>query len=146
MLLEQIEQDFKQALKDKNQVAVSSLRNLKAEIKNAEIEKKKTLTDDEVLAVLRKKVKQHKDSIEGFKSGGREDLVAHEQSQMEVLQNYLPAQMDEAKVTELVKVVISEMSAKQSDFGKVMKEVLARAGGQTDGSVVSKIVKQELSA
>jgi uncharacterized protein len=146
MLFEQIDTDLKQALRDKNELVVSSLRNLKSEVKNAEIEKHEPLNDEEVLAVLRKKVKQHKDSIEGFRSGNREDLVVHEQGQMEVLQKYLPAQMDESKVRELVKTVIGELSAKQSDFGKVMKEVLARAKGQTEGNVVSKIVKEELSA
>jgi uncharacterized protein len=146
MLFEQIDADLKQALRDKNELVVSSLRNLKAEVKNAEIEKHEPLTDEEVLSVLRKKVKQHKDSIDGFRSGNREDLVAHEQGQMEVLQKYLPAQMDESKVRELVKTVITDLSAKQSDFGRVMKEVLARAKGQTEGNVVSKIVKEELSA
>ena len=146
MLTQQIDQDLKQALKDKNELVVSSLRNLKSEVKNAEIQKQQPLTDEEVLGVLRKKVKQHKDSIEGFKSGNREDLVAHEQGQMEVLQKYLPAQMDEGKVRELVKIVIADLVAKPSDFGKVMKEVLARAQGQTEGNIVSKIVKEELSA
>jgi uncharacterized protein len=146
MLIEQIDQDFKQAMRDKNEIVVSSLRNLKSEIKNLEIAKQKTSSQEDVLTVLRKKVKQHKDSIESFKSGGREDLVAHEQQQMEVLQKYLPQQMEESKVRELVKAVIVDTAAKQSDFGKVMKEVLAKAQGQTDGTVVSKIVKEELSA
>jgi uncharacterized protein YqeY len=146
MLIEQLDQDYKQALKAKDETALSSLRNLKSEIKNVEIAKGKPLEDSDVMDVVRKKVKQHKDSIEGFTAGGRTDLVEREQQQMAVLQKYLPKQMEEAEVRILVKTVIAELNAVVSDFGKVMKEVLNRAKGQTDGSVVSKIVKEELSA
>lgn len=144
MISEQINNDLKDAMRAKDEVKVSALRMLKSEIKNTEIEKKSELTDDEVLKVVAKKVKQHKDSMDSFATGGRADLVAGEQAQMEVLQKYLPAQMDEEKVRELVKAVIAETNATVKDFGKVMKEVLARAKGQTDGSVVSKLAKEEL--
>lgn len=145
MLLEQIDQDLKTTLKEKNEVAVSSLRNLKAAIKNAEIEKKNQLTDAEVLSVIAKKVKQHKDSIESFKAGNREDLVLVEEKQMAVLQKYLPKQMDESELTSVVKQVIAEFNAQASDFGKVMKEVVAKVKGRADGSLISKIVKEQLA-
>lgn len=144
MTFEQINNDLKDAMRSKNEVTLSALRMLKSDIKNAEIEKKSELTEEEVLKVVAKKVKQHKDSIDGFTTGGRPDLVEAERAQMEILQKYLPAQMDEAKVRGLVKAVIAETSATVKDFGKVMKEVLARAKGQTDGTVVSKIAKEEL--
>ncbi|MBX4187647.1 MAG: GatB/YqeY domain-containing protein [Candidatus Doudnabacteria bacterium] len=145
MILETIDSDFKNAMRAKNELEVSALRIVKSEIKNSEIEKKGPLTDDEVLKVIGKKVKQHKDSIESFKAGGRQDLVDHEQKQMEVLMRYLPKQMGEDDVRALVKAVVAETNATSADFGKVMKEVLTRAKGQTDGSVVSKIAKEELS-
>lgn len=145
MILEAIESDFKQALRDKNEIAVSALRNLKAGIKNTAIEKRHELNEQEVLEVLRKKVKQHKDSIESFQAGGRADLTDREQQQMNVLLKYLPKQMDEPEARKLVIQVIGDLNAKSSDFGRVMKEVLARASGRTDGSVVSKIVKEELT-
>ncbi len=143
MTLETIDQDLKQAMRDKNELVLSSLRNLKSEIKNVEIAKQKPLSEDEVIQVVSKKVKQHKDSIESFTAGSRTDLVEHEQKQMEVLQKYLPAQMSEDDVRAVVKTVISEVG---SEFGKVMKEVMAKTKGKTDGSVVSKIVKEETSA
>lgn len=146
MLFEQIENDFKVAFKNKDEVAKASLSNLKAALKNVEIEKKSKLEDSDVLAVIAKKVKQHKDSITEFVKGNRTDLVETETRQMEVLQKYLPKQMDESEVRGLVQSVIKETSAQPSDFGKVMKLVLAKANGQTDGSVVSKIVKEELAA
>lgn len=145
MLLEQINDDFKNAMRAKDELVVGALRIVKSEVKNAEIEKGSALTDDEVLKVIAKKVKQHKDSIESFRSGGRADLVDHEEKQMAVLQNYLPQQMGEDEVRGIVKAVIAETSATQFDFGKVMKEVLVRTKGQTDGSVVSKIAKEELA-
>ncbi|HYE22271.1 MAG TPA: GatB/YqeY domain-containing protein [Verrucomicrobiae bacterium] len=140
MILEQIDQDFKQALREKNEIALSSLRNLKSEIKNVEIDKQKPLTEDEVLTVVSKKVKQHKDSIESFTSGGRTDLVDHEQKQMEILQKYMPKQMDETEVRSVVKEVVA-LGGKE--FGKVMKEVMGRLKGKADGGIVSKIVKEE---
>lgn len=145
MILEQIDSDFKQAMREKSEIVVSALRNLKAEIKNIEIAKQKQLSEDEVVAAVAKKVKQHKDSIESFRAGSREDLIGLEQKQMEVLLKYLPKQLDETEVRNMVKQVAAELNAKPSDFGRVMKEVLTRAKGQTDGSVVSKIVKEELA-
>ncbi len=144
MLTDQIDQDLKQGLKDKNEVVISALRNLKAALKNVEIEKQHQLSDEEVIGVMGKKVKQHKDSLESFKSGGREDLVAHEQAQMEVLQKYLPEAMSEDAVAQIVKQVISELAATSADFGKVMKEVMSKVKGQADGNVISKLVKENL--
>ena len=145
MFLDQIDLDLKSAMKEKNEVTLSALRNLKAALKNAEIEKKEVLTDEEALKVVQKKVKQHKDSIDGFKAGGRQDLVATEQSQMQVLEKYLPKAMEESEVRAHVKAAISETSATVNDFGKVMKAVMVKVAGRADGSVISKIVKEELA-
>jgi uncharacterized protein YqeY len=144
MLIEEIDKDYITAYKAREEVAKASLGNAKSAIKSALIDKREPLTDDEVRAILAKKVKQHKDSISEFEKGGRADLVANETAQMKILEKYLPAQMDESQVREMVKAVIAETNATAKDFGKVMKEVLAKAAGQTDGSVVSKIVKEEL--
>lgn len=143
-MTDRIEADLIQALKSKDEIVLSSLRNLKAEIKNTEIEKQHTLSWEEVLEVVRRKVKQHKDSIESFTNGAREDLVAIEQRQMAVLVKYLPRQMAEDEVRNLVLQAVSDLSASQKDFGKVMKEVLSRAKGSTDGGTISKILKEEL--
>jgi uncharacterized protein YqeY len=144
MLIEQIDNDYKTAFKTHDDIAKSSLSNVRASIKNAELEKRSPLTDAEVMAVVAKKVKQHKDSISEFEKGQRPDLVATEQAQMKILEGYLPKQMAQDDVRKLVLEAISSLQAKPSDFGRVMKEVLAKAEGQTDGSVVSRIVKEEL--
>ncbi|MEO8065431.1 MAG: GatB/YqeY domain-containing protein [Candidatus Doudnabacteria bacterium] len=143
-IAQQIDEDLKTAQKEKNEVAVSSLRNLKAALKNAEIEKGKPLADEDILAVSAKKVKQHKDSIESFTAGARADLAQHEQAQMKVLQKYLPKQMDETELSSIVKNVVMGMNATPADFGKVMKEVMAKVKGQADGGMISKIVKENL--
>lgn len=144
MLTDQIDQDLKSAMKDKQEVAVMELRNLKSALKNYEIEKHIALTNTDVLQVLAKKAKQHKDSIESFKAGGREDLVAVEIAQMQVLKKYLPAQMDDTELTNIIKTVITNMHAGPADFGKVMKEVISQVKGQADGTIISKIVKENL--
>jgi uncharacterized protein YqeY len=144
MLSEQIDNDIKVAQKEKNEVVLSALRNLKAALKNEELKKNQVLTDEEVLGVVGKKVKQHKDSIDSFEKGNRKDLADHEIAQMKILQKFLPEQMDEAALSAIVKEVISSTNAQAADFGKVMKEVVARVKGQADGSVISKIVKENL--
>lgn len=144
MLLEQIDQELKQSLKDKNEVVTSALRNLKAAVKNVEIETKSALSDSEVLKVVAKKVKQHKDSIESFVAGSRQDLADIEKAQMAVLEKFLPQQLSEEAVRALVKSAIAELSATAADFGKVMKATVAKAAGATDGNTISKIVKEEL--
>jgi len=145
MILEKLDEDLKAALKAKDETVVSSLRNIKAAIKNAEIEKSTPLEDADVLKVMAKQVKRHKDSIESFQAGGRADLVEMELQQMQILEKYLPAQMSEEAVRDLVTKVIADLNATTTtDFGKVMKEASSRAAGQADGSAISKIVKEIL--
>ncbi|MBX4187227.1 MAG: GatB/YqeY domain-containing protein [Candidatus Doudnabacteria bacterium] len=144
MLTEQIDQDLKVAQKEKNETVLLSLRNLKAALKNAELEKSRPLTEEEVMSVVGKKVKQHKDSIESFTVGNRKDLVEVEQAQMAVLQKFLPQAMSEEELIRIVQAVIAETKATKADFGKVMKEVVAKVKGAADGSVISKLVKENL--
>ena len=145
MIAEQIDQDLKSALKEKNEIASSALRNLKAGIKNSEIESRQSLSDEEILKVISKQVKRHKDSIESFKLGNRTDLVKHEQAQMAVLEKYLPVAMSEQELSGIVSAVIKDLKATPADFGKVMKEVMGRTKGQADGNMISRLVKEQLS-
>ena len=143
-LIQTIDEDLKTALKTKDEVVLMELRNLKSALKNAEIESGQALTDVEALKVMSKKLKQHKDSVESFKSGARPDLVATEEAQMRVLEKYLPKQMAESEVAKIVSEIIGSMNATSADFGKVMKEVVAKVAGQADGTVISKLVKEHL--
>jgi hypothetical protein len=144
MLLEQIDADMVSALKTKNEIVLSSLRNLKAAFQNVEIEKRRALSDEDAISAIAKKVKQHKDSIASFLAGNRQDLVAIETAQMQVLEKYLPQQMSETEVAKIVSDAIAKLQATPADFGKVMKEVVSQVKGQADGSVISRLVREQL--
>lgn len=148
-LKEKILSDLKDSLKSGDNLRRDVLRLLFGAIKNVEIEKMKKeegLDDQEVLEVLKKAVKQRKDSIEQYEKGGRSDLSDKEKKELEIILAYLPQQMSEEKVREQIKVVISETGASSAkDFGKVMGMAMKKFEGQADGDAVKKIVEEELN-
>jgi uncharacterized protein YqeY len=145
-VLEQIDNDFKEALKNQDQEMVSVLRMLKSAFKNTQIEKGHELTDQEATSVLEKQAKQRQDSIVQFKAGNRDDLAVKEESELTIISKYLPEKMSEEELQKLIDSVITETGAStMQDMGKVMKAVLDKANGQADGSMVSRIVKEKLS-
>lgn len=148
-LKEQILSDLKDALKSGDVLKRDVLRLLFGVIKNAEIEKKKKeegLNDEEVIEVIKRSIKQRKDSIEQYEKGERSDLAEKEKKELEILSVYLPEQMSEEKVKEEIKKIISSVGAvSQKDFGKVMGMAMRNLKGQADGDVVKKIVEEELS-
>ena len=145
-LLDSIKGDLVAALKLSDATAVSTLRFLLAAIQNARIEKGGELTEGEILSQIQKDAKRHKESIEAFKAGGREDLVSKENAELEILNKYLPAQMSEEQVAKIVEEVIAQTGASSAgDIGKVMGGVMAKIGTQADGGTVSQIVKLKLA-
>jgi uncharacterized protein YqeY len=142
----QIENDFINARKEKNEAKVSVLGMLKAAILNSEIAARpKEFTEEDVLKVVMSEVKKHKDSISEYEKGGREDLVSKEKSEMEILAQYLPAQMSEEELKKIVADKIQEIGASgQGDFGKVMGAVVRAAAGRASGDAVSRVVKEML--
>jgi uncharacterized protein YqeY len=147
-LEKRIAEDLKGSIKNKDEIRTSTLRMIIASIQNLAIEKKqKELDDNDVLKIISKQVKQRHDSIESFKKGGRSDLVDKEQKELEILKSYLPEQLDEKKVEEIVKKIISGIaSPSESEFGNVMKLTMQELKGRADGKIVSGIVKKLLSA
>lgn len=141
----QIKDDLKTALKSKDELTVSVLRMLMADIKNTAIEKKDELDDEEVTQAITKAVKQRKDAIASYKEGGRQELADKEQKEIEILQKYLPEQLSEEEIGKAVNEVIKSTGASSAaDFGKVMGAVMGKLNGQADGQVVNKIVKEKL--
>ena len=141
----QIKDDLKTALKSKEELTVSVLRMLMADIKNAAIEKKEDLDDEEVTQAVTKAVKQRKDAIASFQEGGRDELAAKEEKEIEILQKYLPEQLSEEEIAKVVDGVIKSTGASSAaEFGKVMGPVMSKLKGQADGQVVNKIVKEKL--
>ena len=160
-LKEKINQDYKEAFKAKEEKKVAVLRLLNAAIKNrelekrtklsksmtdiAELEKQSQLTDEEVSAVLNSEVKRRRDSIEQYQQGGRPELAAQEEAELKILSVYLPEQMGEEELRQIVADSIKESGAAgAADLGKVMKVLMPRVKGKANGGLVSKIVKEEL--
>ncbi|HEX2507858.1 MAG TPA: GatB/YqeY domain-containing protein [Miltoncostaeaceae bacterium] len=144
-LAERLDSDLKDAMRAGEKVRLGTIRRARAALKNAEIENRGALGDDATVKVLRGLVKQHRESIEQFRAGGRDDLVARESEEMAVLEGYLPAQMDEAAITAVVtEVIASEGASGPGDLGRVMKAAMARMGGQADGKKVRTIAQRLL--
>ena len=148
-LQQQIDNDLKEAMKAQQAERLGVLRMLKAALKNLAIEKggpNVLLDDAEATAVIRKQVKQRQDSIESFTSGGRPELAAKEQAEMEILNAYLPKAMSPEDLAALVKEAIAEAGAtSKAQMGAVMKIASAKAAGRTDGRALSTEVQRQLS-
>ena len=140
-LTERIDSDLKTAMKEKNELTLSTIRMLKAAIKNKEIDKKvKALSDQEILEVLQKQVKQRRDSIAEFEKAKRTDLVNKEKSEAAILEKYLPKGLSEAELKALIEKAIQTAGAKtKADVGRVMKEVMPHVAGRADGKAINQI-------
>lgn len=144
-LKEKIENDLKEAMKAKEAAKVSCLRLIKSAIKNKEIDVRGTLDDAQTTAILSTLAKQRKESIEQFKKGGRDDLVKQEEAELALLEVYLPKQMSEKELEEIVIKTIAETGAKEAkEAGKVMKALMPKIQGRADGKVVSFQVLKKL--
>lgn len=148
---QQILDDLKQSMKNKEQDRLRVLRSLKSKLLEKEISerkegKKTTLSDDQVVEVLMKAAKQRKESIEQFREGGRDDLVESEQEELEIIESYLPEMLSEEEVRDIARQKIEALGAENmADMGQVMGELMKELKGKAEGSLVSKVVKEELS-
>jgi len=146
-LAEAIKADTIKAMKAKEKLRVDTLRMVTAAIQNKKIEKREELSEDEVLSVLMTLSKQRKDSIEQFTKGGRDDLADKETAELAIIQGYLPAQLGEDEVREVVKEVIAATGATSpGDMGKVMGQVMGRLKGKADGKMINAMVRELLGA
>jgi uncharacterized protein YqeY len=137
-----LENALKEAMKSKDTIALDSIRAVISELKK---DPKKEYQDEEVHAFIQKAVKQRRDSIASFESGGRADLAAVEEAQIKVLEKFLPAQMGEDEITKLVEEAVKATGAAGGkDMGKVMGWLMPRVKGKADGGLVNKIVKAKL--
>ncbi|MDE7315414.1 MAG: GatB/YqeY domain-containing protein [Mucispirillum sp.] len=141
-LKEQILEDIKHYMKEKDNVALNAVRMLKSDVKNAEIAAIKELDDEGIVKVVASSIKKRKDSAEIYIKNGRQDLADKELTEIKVLEKYLPAQLDD----EAVKAVINEVIASLDDsmkknFGAVMKNVMAKVGSSAEGKRVSELIK-----
>jgi hypothetical protein len=145
LLKEKIFEDLKKSMKERNEIKTRVLRLLNSAIKNFEVEKMDKATDEDIEKIILKEMKKRQESIEAYKNANREDLALEEEKELEILKEYAPKMLSEEEIREIIKKTIEEINATPKDFGKVMKEVMAKVKGKADGSMVSKVVKEILS-
>ena len=140
--------DMKTAMKAKEEgkLALNTIRMARAHIRQAEIDNGHAdFNDDQVLAVLRKEVKQRKETLSEIESSGREDLVEQTKAEIDVLEKYLPAEMTPEAVEAAVKEIVDAMDLGQKNMGSVMKAVMVKLKGQADGKLINQIVRKLLA-
>ncbi|MDD5495559.1 MAG: GatB/YqeY domain-containing protein [Candidatus Omnitrophica bacterium] len=145
-LYRKLESDMRNALKSKAAIALSVLRMLISAIKTFEIDKKiKEASDTDILQIIQRQIKQHKESIEQFKKGNRADLVEKELAELKILEAYMPEQLTEDELTGLIKEALAQTGAvTKSDTGKVMKVLMEKVRGRADGKLVNQLVSKLL--
>ena len=145
-MLSRLMNDMKSAMKAGEKAELGALRNLIGKVKAKQIDSGKTLTDDECTKVMATSAKQLKDSIHQYKNGGRDDLAKNEAFELSIVERYLPEQMSEDDVRAIVQKTIADVGAESmKDMGKVMGVAMQAVGGEADGSIVQKMVREELS-
>jgi len=150
MLHQTIESDLKAALKSGEKEKAGVLRFLISAIKNFQIEKKmqdkRYLPDEDIILILKRQVKQRRDSISQYEKGGRRDLAQKEESELAILESYLPEPMSEDEVRKIVEAKMAELGiSDRSDFGRLMGVVMKEVQGKAEGSIIKKIVEEKLS-
>lgn len=145
-LREQLKEDLQQAIRDRDATRKAALRVLLGPIQMEEAEKG-TLSDAKVLRYIEKEVKRRVEALEMAKEAGREKIVAEDSAELEILKAYLPPQLEEDELRELVQEVITEIGASSfADFGKIMQTIMPRVRGKADGNQVNKLVREILSS
>lgn len=140
-LIERLEADYKTAMKAGERLRVDTLRLLKASIQRVAIDKRKTLDDQEVIHVISQQAKQRRETIESVKQTNRQDVLAQATAELAILTSYLPQQLSEDTIKQLIEDAIASVGAVQ---GAIMKHVMGKAAGAADGKVVSRLVSERL--
>lgn len=141
-----LEADMKEALKARQEVRLRTVRMLRNALKNAEIERRRPLTEDEVLQVLGRELKLRQEALEEYRKAGREQQARELEEEIAVVRSYLPQPLDEEELRRLARAVIAEVGAQgPQDVGKVMGALMPRVRGRAEGATVSRIVREELA-
>tara|TARA_Y100001970_G_C14113825_1_gene792420 strand:+ start:512 stop:955 length:444 start_codon:yes stop_codon:yes gene_type:complete len=142
---EQIKQDMYSAMKSGDKIKTNILRTLLSSIKKKQIEKQNSINEDEYFSVIKRIVKQLKESADAYQKAGRSELAEKERLELDIIKNYLPEIFSEKQTLDLIKKIITEISASDlSDMGKVMSIVMQQGNGKVDGGIANKLVKELL--
>jgi len=146
-LQEQLNTAMKDAMRAKDSLRLNTIRMIRTAIKNREIDERKELDDQGVIAVLSTVVKQRRESAQVYRENGRPELAEKEEQELAVVMEFLPSQLSDDELKALIEEAVTEVgAASMKDMGKVMKVVAAKTTGRADGKVVSELVKARLSA
>lgn len=144
-LSDRLNDDMKQAMKDKEKLKLTTIRMVRASILNLEKELQRGLEDNELLDILSREIKQRKDSLQEFKKADRQDLVDNLAAEIDIISKYLPEQLTEEEIQEIVRQTIQELGASsKADMGKVMGALVPKTKGRADGKLVNQVVQQFL--
>ncbi len=144
-LKERLLSDLKQSMKEKNTIKKSTITMVRAAILQVEKDKKVELNDQDIIEIIAKQVKQRKDALEDFEKGARQDLIEQTQKEIDILEEYLPQQLSQEEIENIVIETISEVGAVSiKDMGKVMGAIMPKVKGRADGAIVNKFVKRHL--
>jgi uncharacterized protein YqeY len=145
-IINRLQEDIKAAMKAREKETLLALRTLMSEIKNLSINERRELDDADVASVIAKAIKQRQDSIEQFKKGNRDDLVAREQQQVDLYRKYQPQQLERSDIEKIVAEAIAATGVTtKKEMGRVMKEVMPQVKGRADGKLVNQIVSEKLA-
>ena len=144
-LKERLQRDLKEAMKAKDSFKRDTIRFLMSAIKQVEVDTRKVLSDEDIIKIIQKSIKQREDAAQQYKEGGREDLYEKEIKEAEILRSYLPKQLSDEELVKEVKTIIQEVGAtSMKDMGKVMQAATKKLAGQADGKRISEAVKKLL--
>ena len=144
-LAEKLEQDMKESLRNREEMRLSTIRFLRSQIKNREIDKKSPLTDEEIIEIIQRGIKQHREILPSLESTSRQDLIEQTNKEISILESYLPVQLSREELKQIIDEAIKEVGATSlKDAGKVMGALMPKVKGKADGKVASDLVKAQL--
>jgi len=150
MLLGKLNEDYKEAVRNKDETKRNTINLLLSALKYRQIELRasgKELTDEEIIGVISKEIKKRKEAIELYEKGNRQDLAEKEKRELEILESYMPKQLSEEELLKIIDETIKSVGASSpSDVGKVMKELMPKVKGKADGSLVKSLVEKRLAS
>lgn len=145
-LKERLMEDLKTSMKNKDILRKNTITMVRAEIKQVEVDQRVDLDDEAIMKIMSKQLKEKRNSIEEFKKGGRQDLVDQAEAEIAILLEYLPKQLTEEELTEIVKDVLEKGGyTSMKDMGKIMKDVMPKVQGKADGNMVNQVVRKILA-
>ena len=144
-MLDKLTDEMKSAMKSGDKIKLSTIRQLRAQMKDAQIAKGDELTEEEMMAVLNNAAKKRREAIKLYEQGGRDELAENEKAELAVIETYLPQQLSEAEISDIIDKAIAQTGAAgPSDLGKVMGKIMGQVRGRADGKLVQQLVRTKL--